>query len=138
MKSKICKNYTYRFKINLVTVFGDICLRCEENMAAVPQGAFAAKKIRKNEEKRKEYNFNVELNPTNYSSKFMNSIWGQYNRYSVHNLKKIMDDNILPGRSANKEWEFIPGTQTVEKNSFSTEVGSIGSPISFSPQNVYN
>ncbi|KAJ8979213.1 hypothetical protein NQ317_011852 [Molorchus minor] len=92
MKSKICKNYTYRFKINLVTVFGDICLRCEENMAAVPQGAFAAKKIRKNEEKRKEYNCE----------------------------------------------EFIPGTQTVEKNSFSTEVGSIGSPISFSPQNVYN
>nr|CAD7445906.1 unnamed protein product [Timema bartmani] len=29
--------------------------------------------------------------PAKYNSKLMNSIWGLYNRYSVHNLKKITD-----------------------------------------------
>lgn len=35
----------------------------------------------------------LDLTPTNYNSKFMDSIWGQYNRYSVHNLKKILNNN---------------------------------------------
>jgi len=30
--------------------------------------------------------------PLKYNSKLMNSIWGQYNRYSVHNFKKNTDD----------------------------------------------
>lgn len=29
-----------------------------------------------------------ELTPLKYNSKLMNSIWGLYNRYSVHNFKK--------------------------------------------------
>jgi len=29
--------------------------------------------------------------PMKYSSKLMNSIWGLYNRYSVHNFKKNTD-----------------------------------------------
>lgn len=92
-------------------------------MAAVPQGAFATKKVRRNEEKRKEfhcklfstlnkisiYKYNplgtTELNPMNYSSKYMNSIWGQYNRYSVHNLKKIMDNTVI-SMSAGLEKRF--------------------------------
>lgn len=48
----------------------------------------------------------MELNPMNYSSKYMNSIWGQYNRYSVHNLKKIMDKNVF-ALSAGKEKRFV-------------------------------
>lgn len=32
-----------------------------------------------------------ELTPLKYNSKLMNSIWGQYNRYSVHNFKKNTD-----------------------------------------------
>uniref|UniRef100_A0A6P7GPA3 Uncharacterized protein LOC114344800 n=1 Tax=Diabrotica virgifera virgifera TaxID=50390 RepID=A0A6P7GPA3_DIAVI len=63
---------------------------CEEDidMASVPQGAFAAKKMRQREEQ-----IQAALDPTQYNSKFMNSIWGQYNRYSVHNLKKLMHEN---------------------------------------------
>ena len=35
----------------------------------------------------------MELTPLQYNSKLMNSIWGLYNRYSVHNFKKIIDAN---------------------------------------------
>ncbi|XP_060521234.1 uncharacterized protein LOC132698923 [Cylas formicarius] len=79
-------------------IFG-ICKAClsEEIMAAVPQGVFAAEKVRKNLESAENhyYRDNTSLNATNYSSKYMNSIWGMYNRFSVHNLKKVMDDNKL-------------------------------------------
>ncbi|EFA08253.1 hypothetical protein TcasGA2_TC005881 [Tribolium castaneum] len=60
-------------------------------MSVVPQGVFAARKIRQNERNLKNYNHDSYLTPTKYSSKYMNSIWGMYNRYSVHNLKKNMD-----------------------------------------------
>lgn len=32
-----------------------------------------------------------EQPPAKYNSKLMNSIWGLYNRYSVHNLKKVTE-----------------------------------------------
>lgn len=35
----------------------------------------------------------MELTPLQYNSKLMNSIWGLYNRYSVHNFKKIIGAN---------------------------------------------
>jgi hypothetical protein len=70
-----------------------ICLLGE--MAAVPQGMFAARKVRENEEKLKSRNEICDLTPTKYSSKYMNSIWGMYNRYSVHNLKKNMDEKLF-------------------------------------------
>ncbi|KAF2894768.1 hypothetical protein ILUMI_11402 [Ignelater luminosus] len=67
-------------------------------MSAVPQGAFLAAKIRQNEKKPSDpgafYENNMELNPLQYNSKMMNSIWGLYNRYSVHNLKKNIDKNV--------------------------------------------
>jgi len=34
----------------------------------------------------------IEQPPVKYNSKLMNSIWGQYNRYSVHNIKQIAGD----------------------------------------------
>lgn len=34
---------------------------------------------------------NSSLSPLQYNSKLMNSVWGMYNRYSVHNLKKNID-----------------------------------------------
>lgn len=88
---------------------------CEDcgKMAAVPQAAFAACKVRCNEQHddnnmisaiegkektSKENTFNgrfypegLELTPLKYNSKLMNSIWGLYNRYSVHNFKKNTD-----------------------------------------------
>lgn len=33
----------------------------------------------------------MELTPLKYNSKLMNSIWGSYNRYSPHNVKKVND-----------------------------------------------
>lgn len=75
-------------------------------MSTVPQAAFAVRKYRENAEKQQRTNNNNNIyadindggvlgkSPTKYSSKFMNSIWGMYNRYSVHNLKKIMDEMI--------------------------------------------
>ncbi|XP_011063127.1 PREDICTED: enoyl-CoA hydratase domain-containing protein 3, mitochondrial-like [Acromyrmex echinatior] len=80
-------------------------------MASIPQSAFAVCKVRYNEEQtvsmmkkkekteeKKENVFNPrpplegwELMPLKYNSKLMNSIWGLYNRYSVHNFKKNTD-----------------------------------------------
>ncbi|XP_035743609.1 uncharacterized protein LOC118451304 isoform X2 [Vespa mandarinia] len=83
-----------------------------KKMAAVPQAAFAASKVRHNEKhdnsmisviegkekasKENTYNGRFylegwELTPLKYNSKLMNSIWGLYNRYSVHNFKKNTD-----------------------------------------------
>jgi len=33
----------------------------------------------------------LEQPPVKYNGKLMNSIWGLYNRYSVHNLKKVTE-----------------------------------------------
>ncbi|XP_076232495.1 uncharacterized protein LOC143177998 [Calliopsis andreniformis] len=85
------------------------CADCKR-MATIPQGAFAACKVRRNrelaaltmiEEKENigaENVFNARLpmegrepTPLKYNSKLMNSIWGLYNRYSVHNFKKNTD-----------------------------------------------
>ncbi|KAL0109663.1 hypothetical protein PUN28_014593 [Cardiocondyla obscurior] len=87
------------------------CADCAK-MASIPQGAFAVWKVRHNEhadsmsvmkkkekiEDKKENTFNPrlplqgwELTPLKYNSKLMNSIWGLYNRYSVHNFKKNTD-----------------------------------------------
>ncbi|XP_018562185.1 uncharacterized protein LOC108904209 [Anoplophora glabripennis] len=118
-------------------LFYGFCPDCSLNMAAVPQGAFAAKKVRKNEEKRKEFHYTTELNPMNYSSKYMNSIWGQYNRYSVHNLKKIMDDGVF-AMSVGKGKRSTAATQPVEKPAISTDLGPVGSAISFSSNKIYN
>lgn len=67
-------------------------------MSVVPQGVFAARKVRLNEEKLKNYSDGPSLAPTKYSSKYMNSIWGMYNRYSVHNLKKNLDFFAFPNQ----------------------------------------
>uniref|UniRef100_A0A1B6LCF1 Uncharacterized protein n=1 Tax=Graphocephala atropunctata TaxID=36148 RepID=A0A1B6LCF1_9HEMI len=78
-------------------------------MSSIPQGAFAAFKVRQGMviekpigfEKYKEEKQGIHYPPVNsklvdqsplkYNSKMMNSIWGQYNRYSVHNMKKNTD-----------------------------------------------
>ncbi|XP_066151788.1 uncharacterized protein [Euwallacea fornicatus] len=77
----------------------DLCEECslnnKENMS-VPQGAFAAKKVRRNNEKYENEFYGEKMNASNYNSKYMNSIWGMYNRFSVHNLKKMMDKNGQP------------------------------------------
>lgn len=81
-------------------------------MPALPQGAFAACKIRAQNDARTKWPVAkeqpqhggtgkptaaaadlfpkwklIDLSPLKYNSKFMNAIWGHYNRYSPHNIK---------------------------------------------------
>jgi hypothetical protein len=97
----------------------DFCPEChKQKMSSIPQGAYAASKVRINEGKIQAPNTNnmlsaktkdseksipqqpyypnvykkfLEQPPVKYNSKLMNSIWGLYNRYSVHNLKKVTE-----------------------------------------------
>ncbi|XP_058791719.1 uncharacterized protein LOC131664546 [Phymastichus coffea] len=108
------------------------CRECNR-MATVPQGAFAVLQVRKNSERpfpakfyheqeketkdSKNVGFNAkvlqegrELTPLKYNSKLMNSIWGLYNRYSVHNFKKI--DANEAGLLA---WGLNPAEATASK-----------------------
>ncbi|EDW74808.1 uncharacterized protein Dwil_GK15702 [Drosophila willistoni] len=88
----------YQFLKNLNTIIN------ESRMAAIPQGAFAACKIREYNERDmivsrmklsatdKNAGINLQTqrdySPVKYNDKLMNSIWGLYNRYSPHNVKK--------------------------------------------------
>lgn len=71
-------------------------------MPSLPQGAFAVCKIREHQSKksndkepksRQSYKYFymnpsiMEYSPVKYNEKFMNAIWGHYNRYSPHNIK---------------------------------------------------
>nr|CAD7265054.1 unnamed protein product [Timema shepardi]CAD7572114.1 unnamed protein product [Timema californicum] len=92
--------------LTLGEILFDTCAACHQSkMASVPQGYFATKKVKANMNvscmktsdryipphypamNKKDF----EHLPAKYNSKLMNSIWGLYNRYSVHNLKKITD-----------------------------------------------
>ncbi|CAG9773910.1 unnamed protein product [Ceutorhynchus assimilis] len=85
------KTYPEAFEDNILeAIFGYYyCKDCARKIMSVPQAAFAAKKVRKNLEKHDP----EPKSETRYNGKYMNSIWGMYNRFSVHNLKKIMDNN---------------------------------------------
>ncbi|XP_069682811.1 uncharacterized protein [Periplaneta americana] len=97
----------------------DSCPDCQKlKMSSIPQGAYATWKVRVNEGKHQipdtssmmtakmkdsekpspqqlhypnVYKKFLEHPPAKYNSKLMNSIWGLYNRYSVHNLKKVTE-----------------------------------------------
>ncbi|KOC60476.1 hypothetical protein WH47_07834 [Habropoda laboriosa] len=111
-KIEVCegKAATISVKEEIAELLFENCSDCIR-MAAIPQGVFAACKVRNNHERNvmirpmeerekggKENIFNMrpplegwELTPLKYNSKLMNSIWGLYNRYSVHNFKKNTD-----------------------------------------------
>ncbi|XP_026726720.1 uncharacterized protein LOC113493096 isoform X1 [Trichoplusia ni] len=91
-------------KLTNQTIFFN-CKACQNRrMASIPPSAFSAGRIRdtqrdmkvsnktKGNESSKFFNTTfMELSPLKYNSKLMNSIWGLYNRYSPHNVKKIND-----------------------------------------------
>lgn len=65
-------------------------------MPSLPQAAFAVCKIRESNSRPSKSQdgssgFNnqqsLEYSPVKYNEKFMNAIWGHYNRYSPHNIK---------------------------------------------------
>lgn len=83
-------------------------------MPTLPQGAFAAYKIRAQQDKKmamakvqineKQPDLRIfpnkklmDLSPLKYNSKFMNAIWGHYNRYSPHNIKSN-DADVAAGQ----------------------------------------
>ncbi|XP_047031647.1 uncharacterized protein LOC124638681 [Helicoverpa zea] len=91
--------------LTLETIFFNLCKACQiKSMASIPPSAFSASRIRdtqrdmkisnktKGNESTKFFNTTfMEWSPLKYNSKLMNSIWGLYNRYSPHNVKKIND-----------------------------------------------
>ncbi|XP_035444203.1 uncharacterized protein LOC118272019 [Spodoptera frugiperda] len=93
--------------LTLETIFFNLCKACQiKSMASIPPSAFSAGRIRDTQRDMKiskEFTGNqstkffnttlMELTPLKYNSKLMTSIWGDYNRYSPHNVKKINDAN---------------------------------------------
>lgn len=86
-----------------ITTHHSLCPDCNK-MPSLPQGAFAACKIRAQMDRsetvakmstgEKQPEIGVVHNrkltdwsPLKYNSKLMNAIWGSYNRYSPHNIK---------------------------------------------------
>jgi len=83
--------------------FFPTCSDCgTSRMSSIPMGAHAAFKVRDSlgrgdrnaNEKQPSMSFsNADAGqpqmtpPVRYNSKLMNSVWGMYNRYSVHNIK---------------------------------------------------
>lgn len=47
----------------------------------------------------------TELSPLKYNSKLMNSIWGLYNRYSVHNIKQQNTDGNIPNLGEQQQFK---------------------------------
>ncbi|XP_053610506.1 uncharacterized protein LOC128675241 [Plodia interpunctella] len=92
----------------LGNIFFNLCKACQaKTMAAIPPSAFTAGRIRETQRRDMQLTTNTkskadtkffnmaaftELSPLKYNSKLMNSIWGFYNRYSPHNVKKVTED----------------------------------------------
>ncbi|KAM7344866.1 uncharacterized protein ACRADG_011415 isoform 2-T2 [Cochliomyia hominivorax] len=102
-------------------------------MAALPQGAFVACKLREqyrdrdlmlsrlksNGEKNEPKIFNgnkklMEYSPVKYNEKLMNSIWGFYNRYSPHNIKS--NEIVHLGHSYNQQQQSAVAYQAIAHN----------------------
>ncbi|XP_055528388.1 uncharacterized protein LOC129720743 [Wyeomyia smithii] len=106
-------------------------------MASLPQAAFAVHKLRKpkaekdltvarlsmekQESPRYTNNQTLDLSPVKYSDKFMNSIWGLYNRYSPHNFKK---NNGADLQYFSMPQPFAVACAASEKNSSEAPTGS--------------
>ncbi|KAK3911762.1 AP-1 complex subunit mu [Frankliniella fusca] len=83
----------------LEDILFDTCAGClrsqtDNEMSAIPQGVLAVRAVAANNAKKPEAirsEIAFEHPPLKYNSKLMNSIWGLYNRYSVHNFKKNTD-----------------------------------------------
>lgn len=90
-------------------------------MAAIPYGAFAAcKAMKKDPESDLKVSRNIvtyepkipnrkvlEYTPVKYNGKMMNSIWGLYNRYSPHNIKKSCDADFQFSVSKNHQQRWV-------------------------------
>ncbi|CAL1676782.1 unnamed protein product [Lasius platythorax] len=136
-----------RFTRRQITeLFFENCIDCGK-MAAVPQSALAVRKVRCNNERavsmsvrgekgkseeKKENTFNSwlslgwELTPLKYNSKLMNSIWGLYNRYSVHNFKKNADaEEGARGGVAAAIWGAILENRPPAANAAATTIADV-------------
>ncbi|XP_034247105.1 uncharacterized protein LOC117648612 isoform X1 [Thrips palmi] len=72
--------------------------QAQDDMSAIPHGVLAARAVSANNAKRVDpgrSELACEDPPLKYNSKLMNSIWGLYNRYSVHNFKKNTDGEFM-------------------------------------------
>lgn len=95
-------------------------------MPSLPQSAFAVCKIREQNSRRASssqdgagganpvvYNQKMlEYLPVKYNEKFMNAIWGHYNRYSPHNIKS--NDAAIAISTNGKELMIAAATAATE------------------------
>lgn len=67
-----------------------------DKMPSLPQAAFAVCKIREQHSRPSKKSQDgsggnmyqsLDYSPVKYNEKYMNAIWGHYNRYSPHNIK---------------------------------------------------
>ncbi|XP_044740615.1 uncharacterized protein LOC123301781 [Chrysoperla carnea] len=137
-------NFCMRIKI-LIEVFEicSDCLKLNGRMSTIVPGAYCTRKVRENEmylskmspkDNNQKYEYPdsrlTELSPLKYNSKLMNSIWGLYNRYSVHNFKQNTDANqhILNGEQQKKEIVVTPtngGGDSTNGNCFTNAFNDI-------------
>jgi hypothetical protein len=111
-------NYLNKLNIIFTNLCIDICQACF-NMSTLPQGALFVRKLRENhfcedgfisrmktfhDQQESEMEINksenqkwLGYNPLKYNEKLMNSIWGQYNRYSPHNIKTNVHEEDVQG-----------------------------------------
>ncbi|KAL0821808.1 hypothetical protein ABMA28_005219 [Loxostege sticticalis] len=102
------------YALTITNILFNLCKACQlKTMSAFPPSAFSAGRIRETQRDRDmklAKNMNkpnesskffettfAELSPLKYNSKLMNSIWGLYNRYSPHNVKKVNEAFVFNG-----------------------------------------
>lgn len=87
----------------LECILFDTCTDCHlhqarGDMSSIPHGVLAARAVAANNAMKADPGMSelaVADPPLKYNSKLMNSIWGLYNRYSVHNFKKNTDGEFM-------------------------------------------
>ncbi|KOB71655.1 Uncharacterized protein OBRU01_12760 [Operophtera brumata] len=96
----VCKGPESGFKIEAINnltlgnIFFKLCKACQQNaMASIPPSAFSAARIRQTQQDKRDMKLTNTPKGSDSGNKLMNSIWGLYNRYSPHNVKKINDAN---------------------------------------------
>lgn len=98
-------------------------------MPSLPQAAFAVCKIREQNSRSSQGGSGglhqtmetMELMPVKYNDKFMNAIWGHYNRYSPHNIKSNDAAIATSSNGKNMMQTAISATASIPTTIFNRE-----------------
>lgn len=98
-------------------------------MPSLPQAAFAVCKIRERKARPSKSQDGAGGNvyqtldalPGQYNDKFMNAIWGHYNRYSPHNIKSNDAAIAISSNGKNLMQAAINAAASVQQQPFALE-----------------